>query len=105
MGPTELSGREQHYAQRINDALRANENIAFVIGNADNFGHAYAIFWDHETSKWYHVNPSTEEIMNQCDDIRAHVEHGGIVLSEVVGGTVGRNIVGGNFVMMVSREH
>ena len=101
VGPTELSGREQHYAQRINAALEANENVAFVIGE----DHAFAIFWDPQTRKWYRVNPSTEEIMNQCDDIRAHVENGYIVLSEVVGATVVRNIVGGNFVMMVSREH
>ena len=104
VGPTELSGCEQQYADRINNALTANENVAFVIGYADNFGHAYAIFWDHETRKWYRVNPSTEEIMNQCDDIRAHVENGGIVLSDVGSNPV-RNIVGGNFVMMVSREH
>ena len=103
VGPTELSGREQHYAQRINAALEANENVAFVIGE----DHAFAIFWDPQTHKWYLVDPRMDvpNVIDQCDDIRAHVENGGIVLSEVVGATVVRNIVGGNFVMMVSREH
>ena len=107
VGPTVLSGYEQHFAQRINNALAANENVAFVIGVAETSGHAFAIFWDPQTRKWYLVDPRMDvpNVIDQCDDIRAHVENGYIVLSAVVGSTVVRNIVGGNFVMMVTREH
>ena len=97
VGPTELSGCEQQYADRINNALTANENVAFVIGFGGN-GHAFAIFKDSETGLWYLADPRDDGC---CDDgnINAIVyDDGSFALS-------GRYTVGGNFVMMVSREH
>jgi hypothetical protein len=98
VGPKTLSGCEQACARKINDALAANENVAFVIGK----DHAVAVFKDSETGKWYRANPSprNDPPEEYGDNISARGEDGSIVLS-----SSGRNIYGGHFVMMVSQEH
>ena len=102
VGPTELSGCEQQYADRINNALTANENVAFVIGVVEAFGHAYALFRDDRTREWCLVDPRMDmpNVIDRCDNIRAKVKNGGIVFSE------GESVIAvGNLVMMVTREH
>ena len=102
VGPTELSGCEQYYADRINNAIAANENVAFVIGVVEAFGHAYAIFRDDRTRKWCLVDSRMDmpNVIDRCDNIRAKVKNGGIVFSE------GESVIAvGNLVMMVTREH
>ena len=103
-GPTELSGCEQYYAQRINDALAANENVAFVIGDE----HAFAVFWDSQTRKWYCVDPiyDVPNVIDQCNNIYARVLNDGYIVFSEVGSNPIKNIAGGKrFLMMVSQEH
>lgn len=103
VGPKTLSGCEQACARKINEALTANENVAFVIGE----DHALAVFKDPRTGKWCKVYPCPESegpYENEYfDNICARGAKGFISLSE--DGSQDKDFTGGNFVMMVSQEH